>query len=287
MKTKIVKREETPADRGKFKGVAYKKFAPYSHEVRLTKRKKATITDLKKEIVRVSQATDSPVTIDEVGRVLEHLLPSVINLLISVGEVAFGTLGSLCNLYIDPKKRPKRFHSSDENFKKIGKTLPFIKTSFKLADAVKARMNSRKTTAEKLKIYRGVFTEKRRIKEQATKEEDAALALIQLWTPGDNIDAHLDKYDDMIYWNDFSCFHSVAGNKVSQLPPRRDAVRDRLLSMLVDIDGGSRYISIWDEFMSIPALEARGIPPQINKWPKHDWSHEGYVSWQNKRGKGF
>lgn len=287
MKLKKIRRKEKPADRGKYHGTAYKKIGFNAIDVVITGRKKATSLDVKREMVRVSQASDDPVTFEEVDRVFKHFPTATSNLLISFGEVKFSGLGTLYNILVDKHETTKKYQSRGDDGKKLGYKEAFIRTIFRVADGIKASMNGRKTHAEKVRENKEKNKEMRKYRERDAKEEDAALALYQLWEDGLNIDLHFEKYWELIWWNDFSCYHTVSGNKVNQLPVRKDSVRDRFLSILVDVGGGSRYISVWDEHMSIPALEARGIVPDLNKWPGHDWSHEGYVNWSNRRGKGI
>lgn len=145
---RLRRRKETSSDRGYYNKTAYKKVSPSGH---LTYRRKANMADIKKEIVNVSQASDHPVTSDEVARVFKHFSSAMLNLLIKYGEVSIPGFGVFWNKFIERRATTHtQFQSIDDDLKKLPYVQEYIKTSVVVNSEIKARLNNRKTNYEKI-----------------------------------------------------------------------------------------------------------------------------------------
>lgn len=276
------KRREVKADRGRYKNTAYKRTT--SKET--THRTKASHTEIIKEMVKESEYSDYPVAHEQAYNFMKHFPKVLTTLLKKKGEVTFVGFGTFCNILVKESKKTRKYFSSDEDFKKLNACVEHIRTVLLMADLAKSTMNERPTVPQKIEKNKKERAAQTIVNERERREEEAALTLFFEFYNKKAVDILLvdkiiEEQQEIVYWNDRSCFNNAKTGKPSrQLPVRPEEVKKRIIGMITEKGDGDRYISTWDKQNSIAALKARGIPYDVKLWVRHVWTYEKYMDWK-------
>jgi len=252
---------------------------------RYKKGHNANLRKIAVEINRRLKDKGADIEFETVFLVINELPEALTKLLFKFGEIMIHGFGSIISKKVEVRNASREYQSSDENGKKLGYQRAFIDMDFIANSALKLKVNNRPTFNQKREILKKRSAEERANVRREVYEEEAALNLFYLFDGILSVEDHVEKYSDLVHWDDISCYYTKTGKKSEDLPVRDEEVLRRLKDMIRDVNNDDfRYYSTWDAH-SVKALRGRNIEPDLALWKGHDFSEEGYFTWWNQQTK--